>query len=76
MLAAAARPGIRWLAVDEIGPLELRGEGLAPALRQVLAAPGAGFGLVLVVRETLREAVETAFGLGKTEDFVDVEAVL
>ena len=76
LLAAAARPATRWLVVDEIGPLELRGEGLAPALRQVLAAPGAGFGLVLVVREVLREAAETAFGLGETEDFVDAEAML
>lgn len=69
LLAAAAHPATRWLLVDEIGPLELRGEGLAPALRRVLARAAPAFGLVLVVREGLREAVEQAFGLGRTADF-------
>ena len=70
LLAAAANPATRWLLVDEVGPLELRGEGLAPALRQVLAAaPAAGFEVVLVVREGLRTAVEEAFGLAAFPDF-------
>ena len=69
-LLAAANPATRWLLVDEVGPLELRGEGLAPALRQVLAlAPAAGYDVVLVVREGLRAAVAEAFGLAEFADF-------
>ncbi len=67
LLAAARHPRTRWLVVDEIGPLELRGEGLAPALRQLLAEPCAG--VVLVVREGLREAVAAEFGLGDFTTF-------
>ncbi len=45
--AGAAEP----LVVDEVGPLELEGGGLWPALRPALEP--AGRGLLLVVRETL-----------------------
>jgi len=65
LLAAACHPRTQWLLVDEVGPLELRGEGLAPALRQLLV-PGCA-GLVLVVRESLREAVAVEFQL---DDFM------
>ena len=66
LLAAAANPATRWLLVDEVGPLELRGAGLAPALRQVLeTAPAAGFDVVLVVREGLRAAVAEAFDISE-----------
>ena len=57
-LAAAARAG--WLLVDEVGPLELRGEGLRPGLDAALARPG---GMLLVVREALVADVRAAFGL-------------
>jgi nucleoside-triphosphatase THEP1 len=40
------------LVVDEVGPLELRGGGLWPALRDALEAPGRM--LLLVVREDIR----------------------
>ena len=70
LLAAASNPATRWLLVDEVGPLELRGEGLAPALRQVLeTGTTAGFDVVLVVREGLRAAVAEAFGLAGFSDF-------
>lgn len=38
-LVRAARPG-RLLVVDEVGPLELRGGGLWPALAEALGRPG------------------------------------
>lgn len=43
--------GVDILVVDEIGPLELRGEGLWPALRQVFSSPPKG--LILVVRKSI-----------------------
>jgi len=65
LLGAATNAATRWLVVDEVGPLELRGEGLAPALQTVLALPEPAFELVLVVRESLRTAVIDAFELSR-----------
>ena len=59
-LVAAARESAAWLLVDEVGPLELRGEGLRPGLDAALARPG---GMLLVVRDTLVADVRAAFGL-------------
>jgi len=44
------RPG-ETLIVDEVGPLELSGRGVWPALREVLSRPS--FNCLLVVRKTL-----------------------
>jgi nucleoside-triphosphatase THEP1 len=62
-LQGAAAAGPDWLVVDEIGPLELRGEGLAPALRAMLAAPQLPANLVLVVRAGLADQVWQCFDL-------------
>ncbi|GAA4371010.1 hypothetical protein GCM10023185_46070 [Hymenobacter saemangeumensis] len=62
---AAARPGTRWLVLDELGPLELRGEGLAPALQSILAQPARPFHLVLVIRASLVGQVTAAFNLSR-----------
>jgi hypothetical protein len=63
--AAAAAPPPAWLVIDEIGKLELRGEGFAAALRAVLALPPASQPgtLVLAVREGLVDDVVAAFAL-------------
>jgi len=54
--------------IDEIGPLELRGEGLEPAVSAVLAAESAAgalvANLVLVVREGLVDRVIEHYHLG------------
>ncbi len=42
------------LIVDEIGPLELAGKGLWPALKDILSPPQTN--LLLVVRDSLQEA--------------------
>ncbi|RAK65938.1 hypothetical protein [Hymenobacter edaphi] len=62
---AATEPAVQWLVVDEIGPLELRGLGLAPALTALLAAPRLPEHLVLVVRAGLVEAVWHRFQLAR-----------
>jgi nucleoside-triphosphatase THEP1 len=50
------KPG--WLVIDEIGPLELKGEAFAPTLKEVLDDSGRDSKLLLVIRESiLMEAI-------------------
>lgn len=57
-----------WLFIDEIGPLELRGEGLAPAVETVLCGRGESSRqhALLVVRERLLEIVSERYALDET----------
>lgn len=48
-----------WLVVDEIGPLELRGEGFCEVLKEVLETREGN--VLLVVREGLVEKVKEEF---------------
>ena len=59
-LAAAVRSSAKVIVIDEIGPLELRGEGLRKGLNAVLKR-GHGTG-ILVVRERLIGQVEALVG--------------
>ena len=61
-----------WVVVDEVGPLELRGEGLEPAAGLLLRRAGTGGGMrvLLVVREALVERVCEHYGLGREETAV------
>jgi nucleoside-triphosphatase THEP1 len=52
-----------WLVIDEIGPLELRGEGFSEVLREVLAAQNEKQKILLVVREGLTDKVKEYFRL-------------
>lgn len=54
-----------WLIIDEVGPLELKGEGIYRGLMHVLHNCGAY--LLLVVREGLVQQVVDKFGLEKVE---------
>lgn len=54
-----------WLVIDEIGPLELRGEGFCEALKEVLAVRRER--LLLVVREGLAKQVKDHFMINATE---------
>jgi nucleoside-triphosphatase THEP1 len=51
-----------FLVVDEVGPLELLGGGLWPALREALSRPG--LRCLLVVREEILEDAVAAFAPG------------
>lgn len=56
ILEAALQEAPRWLVVDEIGPLELSGTGLEPAVSRIIAeSAGKDIRLLLVVREKLLE---------------------
>lgn len=50
-----------WVIVDEVGPLELRGEGLDAAIRELRGRPDCS--LILVVRTGLVPAVIARYGL-------------
>lgn len=51
-----------WLIIDEIGPLELRGEGFHDVVKEVLANRKEN--ILVVVREGLAEQVQQYFGIG------------
>lgn len=59
-LAAAVAAGADLLVIDEVGPLELRGEGLAGALDALPPGPGR----ILLVRTGLEAAVAARFAVG------------
>ncbi len=50
-----------WLIIDEIGPLELKGEGFHAVLKEVLAKRKEK--MILVVREGLTDQVVTLFSV-------------
>lgn len=54
-----------WLVIDEIGPMELRGEGFHEVLKEILASPVEGRKILLVVRKGLVEDVVRCFGIDK-----------
>lgn len=54
-----------WLVIDEIGPLELRGEGFCEILKELLAARQEK--ILLVVREGMAEQVRDLFKINATE---------
>lgn len=63
LLAEVGRSCVKWLVVDEIGPLELRGEALDPGIRRMLELAQPDLNLVLVVREGLEAAVTAHYDL-------------
>jgi nucleoside-triphosphatase THEP1 len=50
-----------WLIIDEIGPMELRGEGFHDVLKEVLATSVEGRKIILVIRQGLEEKVISHF---------------
>ena len=62
LMNAARNPEVKLLIIDEIGPLELRGEGFAGILKTLLEYTS-GPDLLLVVRSGLLQEVQQYFGL-------------
>lgn len=54
-----------WLFIDEIGPLELRGQALEPMVSKILGENINGINIVLVVRKSLVEKVIGHYNLHK-----------
>ena len=63
-LINSSRLNPQWLIVDEIGPLELKGSGLEPAVSQVLKHISAKeTRLIMVVRDKLVDEVILHYGM-------------
>lgn len=56
-----------WIIIDEIGPLELRDEGFADVLKNMLRNEERAYNILLVVRDGLLEKVIDYFGMGASE---------
>jgi nucleoside-triphosphatase THEP1 len=69
--SALLNPAIRFLVVDEIGPLELRNEGFAAFLRTALSflENHQEKNLILVIRNSLVEQVKDHFQIRDSLDF-------
>jgi nucleoside-triphosphatase THEP1 len=52
-----------WLVIDEIGPMELRGEGFAEVLKEVLSKRKQNILLVVRDKEDMVEKVKNQFGI-------------
>ncbi len=59
-----------WLVIDEIGPMELRGEGFCDVLKEVLMLRKEK--IVLVVREGMAEQVIKYFNINDAEILHDI----
>jgi nucleoside-triphosphatase len=60
-IVAAVRDGMELIAIDEVGPLELRGLGWAPALRIALEDCARAQHLIVVVRPSLADVLPERF---------------
>ncbi len=52
-----------WLVIDEIGPLEISGRGFDEVLKEFLQNDSSNLKLILVVRESLKDAVISRYNL-------------
>jgi nucleoside-triphosphatase len=57
----------KWIVIDEIGPLELRGEGFTDVLREMLRNKERDYKILLVVREGIVEKVIDYFGMNDSK---------
>ena len=55
-----------WLIIDEVGPLELKGEGFNAELKELLVSMEDSLRVIIVVRESLVEQVITYFKIAET----------
>jgi len=68
ILLDCAAKNLDWLVVDEVGPLELNGSGLEPAVSEILnCADCSANNILLVVRDSLLSPVIEQYGFKKKE---------
>lgn len=70
MLLVAARKKSGWLVLDEIGPLELRGEGFCKTFNEILYGISPAVHIIIVVRQELLADVLHAFEIKSYIEFV------
>lgn len=64
-----------WLVIDEIGPLELKGEGFCTILKEILQNSQKEQIILLVVREGIAEKVKEFFKLKEPAMFKDASVL-
>ena len=74
ILAASAKE-IDWLVIDEIGPLELQGQGFCNVLKDLLMKEDRGYAILLVVRDGMTAAVKEFFALDTAVVINDVSSL-
>lgn len=62
IILSALKQQAGWLIIDEIGPLELKGKGLADVLKEVLSK-NSQLKILLVIREHLLGEITAYFGI-------------
>jgi nucleoside-triphosphatase THEP1 len=62
-----------WLVIDEIGPLELKGEGFCRVLKEALAVRKEK--ILLIVREGMAEQVKIFFNIDEAEQAQHITAL-
>ena len=72
ILLNAIKKKSEWLVIDEIGPLELEGSGLEPAITEILKERDNYNGEILcVVRDTILDKFIEYYGIGKDYRFFE-----
>jgi len=61
-----------WLVVDEIGPLELRGEGFCGIVKEILATENKNQKILLVLREGLDDKAKNFFRINNAKTLRDI----
>ncbi len=64
-----------WLVVDEIGPMELRGEGFSEVVKELLQKRQGKTLLVVREKENVLERVQEFFGITKATVITNIEAL-
>lgn len=62
-----------WLVIDEIGPLELRGEGFCEVLKEILAERNEK--ILLVAREGMAENLKKQFGIDTAKTIKEIALI-
>ncbi len=70
IITSALTSSVEWILIDEVGKLEINGNGFSPAVKKAVKAAAAKTfkgHLLLVVRDTLLNEVVKEFGIEKYE---------
>jgi len=64
-----------WLVIDEIGPMEIRGEGFSEILKEVLAKRKHKLLLIVRDKDDMVNRVKESFGLADAQVIANIEAL-
>jgi nucleoside-triphosphatase THEP1 len=67
IIETGASTDAQWIVIDEIGPMELKGEGFCRVLRKILKNDLRTYNLVLVIRDKIIADTLNHFGISQYE---------